>query len=62
MNLPTGLAVDTSGVVYIADSDNHRIRRVDLNGIITTFAGIGTQDFPVTVGKRPRPFWPSRKA
>ena len=35
MNLPTGLAVDTSGVVYIADSDNHRIRRVDLNGIIT---------------------------
>ena len=45
MNLPTGLAVDTSGVVYIADSDNHRIRRVDLNGIITTFAGNGTQGF-----------------
>ena len=38
---PSGVAVDASGNVYIADSHNSRIRRVDSRGIITTFAGIG---------------------
>ena len=41
---PTGLAVDPSGDLYIADTDNHRIRKVDLQGIITTFAGSGNPD------------------
>ncbi|MEI6206532.1 MAG: FG-GAP-like repeat-containing protein [Desulfuromonadales bacterium] len=35
---PTGVAVDKFGKLYIADSGNHRIRKVD-NGIITTVAG-----------------------
>lgn len=39
LNTPTGLAIDGAGNVYIADSGNHRIRRVDSNGIITTVAG-----------------------
>jgi sugar lactone lactonase YvrE len=38
---PEGLAVDNSGNVYIADTDNNRIRKVGLNGIITTVAGTG---------------------
>ena len=38
---PYGVAVDAKGVVYIADSNNQRIRRVGLDGIITTFAGGG---------------------
>lgn len=36
---PTGLAVDSSGNVYIADTANHCVRKVATSGIITTFAG-----------------------
>jgi streptogramin lyase len=40
---PTRVAVDTSGNLFIADSGNNRIRRVDaVTGIITTYAGNGT--------------------
>jgi len=42
LNFPTGLAVDTNGNLYIADRNNHRIRKVDTGGIITTVAGNGT--------------------
>ena len=41
MNSPTGVAVDEAGNVYIADSNNHRIRVVSTNGVITTIAGNG---------------------
>ena len=34
-----GIVVDGSGNLYITDSHNYRVRRVDTNGIITTFAG-----------------------
>ena len=40
LNTPTGVAVDAQGNVYIADSSNNVIRRVDAKtGIITTVAG-----------------------
>ncbi|RYE85410.1 MAG: hypothetical protein EOO65_00420, partial [Methanosarcinales archaeon] len=50
LNRPTGVTAvarrSNSGVVlYIADSINHRIRRVDEDGIIITVAGTGTQGF-----------------
>ncbi len=38
---PLGVAVDASGNLYIADSGNDRIRKVDPAGIITTIAGNG---------------------
>lgn len=38
---PAGLAVDQHGNVYIADTGNNRIRKVDTKGIITTVAGSG---------------------
>ena len=43
--LPSGLAVDASGNVYIADRDNNRVRKVDAGtGIITTIAGDGNRN------------------
>ncbi len=41
LSQPKGVGVDAAGVVYIADSENHRIRRVGLDGIITTIGGTG---------------------
>jgi uncharacterized protein (TIGR03437 family) len=41
----TGIAVDSSGNLFIADRGNSRIRKVSLNGIITTVAGNGTAGF-----------------
>ena len=44
LNLPGGLAVDSSGNLYIADGGNHRVRKLS-NGIITTVAGNGTAGY-----------------
>jgi uncharacterized protein (TIGR03437 family) len=41
LNSPTGVALDSAGNLYIADSGNQRVRRVDTTGKITTIAGIG---------------------
>ena len=40
-----GLAVDGAGNLYIADDGHHRIRKVDTNGIVTTVAGNGKQNY-----------------
>ncbi len=45
LNDPHGVAVDSSGNVYIADYLNNRIRKVDTSGVITTVAGTGTYGF-----------------
>ena len=42
LNYPRGVSVGISRNVYIADTDNHKIRMVTSAGIITTFAGTGT--------------------
>jgi RHS repeat-associated protein len=41
LKTPEGVAVGSDGSLYIADSDNHRIRRVGPDGLITTVAGSG---------------------
>lgn len=44
LNRPEGVAVNPSGMIYIADTRNNRIRKVDsITGIITTYAGNGAQ-------------------
>jgi len=43
--LPHGVAVDSSGNLYIADQYNNRIRKVSAGGIITTVAGNGAKAF-----------------
>jgi sugar lactone lactonase YvrE len=45
LKTPAGLAIDKKGNVFIADRENHRIRKVDSRGKITTFAGNGTAAF-----------------
>src|ERR1700690_267548 len=44
LNTPTAVAVSAGGNIYIADSNNNRIRVV-ANGTITTFAGNGTAGY-----------------
>ena len=39
LNHPHGVAVAASGNVYIADTDNHCVRKVDPAGVISIFAG-----------------------
>ena len=45
LNIPWGIAVDTSGNLYIADEINNRIRMVATDGTITTIAGSGTNGY-----------------
>jgi sugar lactone lactonase YvrE len=42
LNNPRGVYLDSTGRLFIADTSNFRIRVVELNSIITTFAGTGT--------------------
>ena len=53
LNNPRGLAVDGAGNLYIADTWNNRIRKVDTAGVITTVAGTGTKASAGTAA-RPR--------
>ena len=45
LRTPNDVTVDSNGTLYIADRDNHRVRRVGTNGVITTVAGTGTLGF-----------------
>ncbi|TAE23665.1 MAG: hypothetical protein EAZ91_21710 [Cytophagales bacterium] len=45
LSSPTGVAIDASGSIYIADRDNNRIRKVTSGGTISTIAGTGTSGF-----------------
>jgi sugar lactone lactonase YvrE len=46
LNYPNGIALDTFGNIYIADANNHRIRKIDMTtGIITTIAGDGVAGY-----------------
>ncbi len=42
---PYGVAFDASGNIYIADAGNHKIRKISMDGTVTTIAGTGTAGF-----------------
>ncbi|MGA1870256.1 MAG: Ig-like domain-containing protein, partial [bacterium] len=41
LNRPEGVAIDQTGALYIADTGNSCIRKIDTDGLITTIAGTG---------------------
>jgi sugar lactone lactonase YvrE len=41
VNAPTAIAFDAAGNLYFTDARNHRVRKIDRQGIITTVAGSG---------------------
>ncbi len=45
MNNPTAASFDAAGNMYVSDQFNHRVRKIDTNGMITTVAGNGTATF-----------------
>jgi len=56
---PTGIAADAAGNLYVADTDNHTIRRVTQAGVVTTVAGqAGSPGNVDGTGSAARFFWP----
>src|SRR5439155_26723839 len=53
LNYPEDAAVDAAGNLFIADTDNNRIRKVTSAGLIATFAGTGTGGSFVGSGTSP---------
>ena len=50
LRFPGHVAIDAAGNIYIPETANHRVRKVDPSGIITTIAGTGTPGFGGTGG------------
>lgn len=55
LNDPEYLWLDEGGTLFITDGDNHRVRQVTPDGVISTIAGIGSQKADDTEAKRSAP-------
>lgn len=48
---PTGIVIDAQGNLYFSEVLNNRVRKIDVNGILTTVAGTGANGFTGNGGK-----------
>jgi sugar lactone lactonase YvrE len=55
---PEGVAVDSAGNVYVADTQNHCIRRITSEGVVTTLAG-STKGYTDGIGTAAKLTWPN---
>ena len=59
---PDGAVVDSQGNIFISDQSNHKIRKIDVNGIVFTFAGSGAFGFLDGTGTTAKFYYPAGMA
>ena len=57
-NFPTSIVEDSNGNFFICDQSNHKIRKLDTNGLVTTFAGTGVGGFQDGAGNVAKFYYP----
>jgi sugar lactone lactonase YvrE len=53
-NNPTGIAIDSQGNLYVADTGNDLIRKISVEGVVTTLAGLGERGYGDGSGRTAR--------
>lgn len=56
---PDAAVVDSQGNIFISDQSNHKIRKIDANGMVTTFAGTGTAGYNDGIGASAMFYYPA---
>lgn len=61
-NYPSSIVEDSQGNLFVCDQSNHKIRKIDTNGIVSTFAGTGVGGFLDGTGNSAQFYYPDEIA